>query len=94
MFVRLQHITEQLREQLGPDAIDRPDARRRFRKAIKEMSPQLDDFLTRRIMEDEILGKKSSLSDLADELHSRWLTLNRLEMEYTVQQPAAKPTFL
>ena len=53
LFVRLQQLTEQLKGQLGEDAINGPEARRKFRSAVKEMGSKLYDLLTQRIMEDE-----------------------------------------
>ena len=93
-YLRLQRLTSQLKDQLGVDAINGPDALRRYRKAIREMDPRLDDFLTRRIMEDEISGRKPPLKSLADELQQRWVTLTRLAMEDKALMTPAKPAMM
>ena len=91
VYVRLQQLTEQLREQLGPDAINGPDARKKYRSAIREMGTQMYDLLTQRIMEDDRTGTVSTLREISDDLQKIWVTLRRLHMEDGKNHPAPHP---
>ena len=61
MFLRLHELCVLLTEQLGPDAINGPEAMKRYRKAIEEMDPRMHEALNERVVEDELHKRKSTL---------------------------------